>query len=340
MTAEQKRAVASDKPIMVFHMEMRMMEADDECNVQHTSLGPGWDELHSTIPVVKYPRIVTAQDQGNGTFLFLCSCGFGARYQCVCRHIAMIVLHASNNFCAGCECENIALRNTAAFAACNDVSLIRRSANDWRGIMCSHVTEESLKNCPSGDIDNDDGGNDQGDEPPETAQTRKSARQGEEDARWKQYRDAEMTKLQDHYYRVRSKLLSCTREDFPERVARVDAHLLQAFQELGDVEDVAHTTVAHRYRDDPKRRTTPPKRVRTPLPASAGGGHAATQPALTDVPTAAAASTARRITIISDSDDDVPLVKKKTERAKAAAASRCTCVDGAEMCSYCLQFEL
>ena len=84
----------------------------------------------------------------------------------------------------------------------------------------------------------------------------------------------------------------------------------------------------------------PPKRVRTPLPASAGGGHAATQPALTDVPTAAAASTARRITIISDSDDDVPLVKKKTERAKAAAASRCTCVDGAEMCSYCLQFEL
>ena len=123
-------------------------------------------------------------------------------------------------------------------------------------------------------------------------------------------------------------------------VARVDAHLLQAFQELGDVEDVAHTTVAHRYRDDPKRRTTPPTRVRTPLPASAGGGHAATQPALTDVPTAAAASTARRITIISDSDDDVPLVKKKTERAKAAAASRCTCVDGAEMCSYCLQFEL
>jgi hypothetical protein len=173
----------------------------------------------------------------------------------------MILLHASNNFCAGCENENIALRNTAAFAACNDVSLIRRSANDWRGIMGSHVTEECLKNCPSSDIDNDDGGNDQGDEPPEPAQRRISARQGEEDARWKQYRDAEMTKLQDRYYRVRSKLISCKREEFPERVARVDAHLLQAFQELGDVEDVADTVVARRYRDDRKRRATPPKRA-------------------------------------------------------------------------------
>ena len=157
MTAEQKRAVASDKPILVFHMEMRMTEEDDsdESKVRHTSLGPEWDELHSKIPVVKYPRVITAQDQGNVTFLILCSCGFGTRYQCVCRHIAMILLHASENSCARCECEHIALRNTAAFAACNDVSLIRRSANDWRGIMCSHVTEDAPKNCPSGDVDND-----------------------------------------------------------------------------------------------------------------------------------------------------------------------------------------
>jgi hypothetical protein len=56
--------------------------------------------------------------------------------------------------------------------------------------------------------------------------------------------------------------------------------------------------------------------------------------------------------IIIDSDDDVPLVRKKAERAKAAAenlqvpkpvpktpaaASRCTCggsVVGGELCSY------
>jgi hypothetical protein len=139
--------------------------------------------------------------------------------------------------------------------------------------MCSHVTEESLRNCPSGDFDHDsnDGDNHAGEE--QAAPRRTSSRQAEEDARWKQYRDTEMTKLQEHYNRVRSKLLSCKKEQFKERVAKVDAHLLQAFQELGDVEDVAGTVVAHRYRDDPRRRTTPPpKRARTPVPAAAGGG--------------------------------------------------------------------
>jgi hypothetical protein len=73
-----------------------------------------------------------------------------------------------------------------------------------------------------------------------------------------------MTKLQDHYYRVRSKLLSCKKEEFHERAAKVDAHLLAAFRELGDVQEIADTTVAHRYRDDPKRRApTPTKRTRT-----------------------------------------------------------------------------
>ena len=181
----------------------------------------------------------------------------------------MILLHASGNCCAGCECENIALRNTAAFAACNDVSLIHRSANDWRGIMCSHVTEESLKNCPSGGQFDYDDDSDPSEETPQAAPKRRSSRQAEEDARWKQQRDAEMTKLQDHYYRVRSKLLSCKKEEFLERAARVDAHLLAAFQELGDVQEIADTTVAHRYRGDPKRRTpTPTKRTRAKPPVN------------------------------------------------------------------------
>jgi hypothetical protein len=279
MTDSQKRAVESGHPILVFHVEMRIAEEDDvdESKAKPASVGPEWDDLHSTIPVVKYTRVITAQDTGNGKFLFLCSCGFGFRYQGVCRHIAMILLHASNNSCAGCESENIALRNTAAFAACNDLSLIQRSANDWRGIMCGHVTRDSLKNCPSGDVDNDgdnDGGQDTGDAP--AVQKRTSSRQAEEDARWKESREAEITKLQDHFYRVKSKLRSCKREEFSQRAARVDGHLLAAFQELSDVQDIADTTVAHRYRDDPKRQQRPPpklvKRTATPPQRPAAGG--------------------------------------------------------------------
>jgi len=88
----------------------------------------------------------------------------------------------------------------------------------------------------------------------------------------KESREAEITKLQDHFYRVKSKLRSCKREEFSQRAARVDGHLLAAFQELSDVQDIADTTVAHRYRDDPKRQQRPqPKRAK---PAATGGGPA------------------------------------------------------------------
>jgi hypothetical protein len=277
MTRTQKQALAASQPILVFHMNMEL-DKNDESMLRHSSLGPEWDELHATIPVVKYPRVITAQDVGDGKFLFICSCGFGARYQCVCRHIAMILLHASMNSCAGCERDNIALRNTAAFAACNDLSLIQRSANDWRGIICNHVTEDSLKNCPCGDVDRNDGDNDVcNDEGAQAAPRRTSSRQAEEDARWKQHRDVEMTKIQDHFYRVKSKLLSCKKEEFFQRAAIVDTHLLEAFRELIDVEEVADTVVAHRYRDDPKRRTPPPKRARTTRPRTAAQAPTAPQ---------------------------------------------------------------
>ena len=53
-------------------------------------------------------------------------------------------------------------------------------------------------------------------------------------------------------------------------------HLLAAFQELSDVQDIADTTVAHRYRDDPKRQQRPPpkrvKRTATPPQRPAAGG--------------------------------------------------------------------
>ena len=92
-------------------------------------------------------------------------------------------------------------------------------------------------------------------------------------------RDAELTKIQDHYYRVKAKLLSCDKEEFFERARNVDAHILKAFQELSDIQDVAQSTVANRYRDDPKRsqraKTPPLRRAATPplkRQAAAAGG--------------------------------------------------------------------
>jgi hypothetical protein len=93
-------------------------------------------------------------------------------------------------------------------------------------------------------------------------------------------RDAELTKIQDHFYRVKAKLLSCDKEQFLERAQMVDRHILTAFQELEDVQDRAQSTVAHRYPDDPRRRqrkTPPPKRTGAApkRPAAAAGGNSA-----------------------------------------------------------------
>ena len=94
-------------------------------------------------------------------------------------------------------------------------------------------------------------------------------------------RDAELTKIQDHFYRVKAKLLSCDKEQFLERAQMVDRHILTAFQELEDVQDRAQSTVANRYPDDPKRRQRPktPPLKRTGAapkrPAAAGGGNSA-----------------------------------------------------------------
>ena len=98
--------------------------------------------------------------------------------------------------------------------------LILRSPCDWKGIHCAHVTVESLRNCPCppDNRDDHDHHNDHGNDHGESrSSVRSSARQREQGAQWRQMRDAELTKIQDHYYRVKAKLLSCDKEEFFER---------------------------------------------------------------------------------------------------------------------------
>ena len=209
--------------------------------------------------------------------------------------------------CAGCEIDNIALRNTAAFAACRDAKLIQRSPRDWKGILCGHVTEESLRNCPSeGPCDDRDDNQDVQDDQ-DNHEQRTSRRNIEKTAKWKETRDAEVTKIQDHFCRLKAKLLSCDKDEFFERAPKVDAHILAAFRELEDVPDRAQSTVANRYPDDPKRRQRPktPPLKRTGAapkrPAAAGGGNSASH-AISD--TGAGAAPAYAFIQISDSEDE------------------------------------
>jgi hypothetical protein len=131
-------------------------------------------------------------------------------------------------------------------------------------------------------------------------------------------REVELTKIQDHFYRVKAKLLSCDKEQFLERAQMVDRHILAAFQELEDVPDRAQSTVANRYTDDPKRRqrpkTPPPKRTGAApkRPAAAGGGNSASHAIIQISDTGADAAPKRptyTIVEISDSEDEMELRK-------------------------------
>jgi hypothetical protein len=252
--------------------------ADIDNGLKYASLGQEWDDLHDTIPRMKYTRIITAEKQENGKWLFMCSCGFDFRYQGTCKHISMLLLHASDRQCAGCEMENIALRNTAAFAACRDETMIRRSAFDWKGIVCGHVTEESLNACPC-PIDGQDGeseGNGFSDhDDGQASSQRKPSRKkrSPEEIELKLRREARMKQIQEHFYRVKAKLDSCKMADFWQKADDVDGHILDAWKGLGGVPDVAKTVVASRYKDDPKRGSGNSKRRKTTpanRPAAAG----------------------------------------------------------------------
>ena len=112
MTKLQKDAIRASSSVLIFHIILHKGKDSNDIDTGHeyASLGPEWDDLHDSIPRMKYTRIVTAEKQENGKFLFMCSCGFDFRYQGTCKHISVLVLHASDGECAGCEIENIALR--------------------------------------------------------------------------------------------------------------------------------------------------------------------------------------------------------------------------------------
>lgn len=223
------------------------------------------------------------------------------RYQGTCKHISVLLLHASDGECAGCEIENIALRNTAAFAACRDAALIKRVAFDWKGIICGHVTEDSLNVCPcpceEDDESDDDGRDDRGDDG-EANSSRTTTRKSSENIQLKEKRDARMQQIQDHFYRVKAKLESCKTADFWEKADDVDGHILNAFTGLGGVADVAQTVVAHRHRDDPQRHKRRATGGQPRQKAAAVGGSASSRPSLNPPPPPASYTTI----FISDSD--------------------------------------
>ena len=126
------------------------------------------------------------------------------------------------------------------------------------------MEEASIRNCSAGHNDDDDdqndgddGGGDKSGEQGEQGgagkrrRTRKSKEDEEQEENWL----ARVQSLQDHWNRVRAKLLSDKSAGRWEHAVTVDEDLKHSFQSMGGVPDVAFTTVAMRQRGDDRRGT-------------------------------------------------------------------------------------
>jgi hypothetical protein len=165
--------------------------------------------------------------------------------------------------------------------------MIHRTAFDWKGIICGHVTKEYLNACPC-PIDEEDGeseGNGHNDHyDGQVSSSRNQRRKTPEEIELKSRREARMKEVQDHFYRIKAKLESCKMADFWEKADGVDGHLL----------NVPKTAVANRYREDPHRGA---KRRKARPTAAAGGS-------LTPHPVTSHPENTSYVTFtISDSDD-------------------------------------
>jgi hypothetical protein len=130
----------------------------DECinkKVRFEDMEFSFVDLLKSAPRRKLTRVVTCHPH-EGYVLLRCSCGHGMRHLSLCLHCSMVIQKVSNYLCSGCEEENLHIRHCELYAGLEDITKIHRTADDWVGIRCRHVTLDSIKEkFVSSNADND-----------------------------------------------------------------------------------------------------------------------------------------------------------------------------------------
>jgi hypothetical protein len=96
-------------------------------------------DLVRSAPNPKHWRVVTCHMVTNG-WIILCSCGYSMRNMNCCLHCSLLLQKASDYSCFGCEEDTLHVRHTNLYAANQDVSLVFRSHDDWKGVFTSTVS--------------------------------------------------------------------------------------------------------------------------------------------------------------------------------------------------------
>ena len=207
----QKSLLRSSSGSTRLHLLVYVDEALNK-KVRFEDLEYSFAQLLKSAPVKKLWRVVTCMPHGD-YILFRCSCGHGMRHLTLCLHCSMVIQRATGYTCSGCEEENLHIRHCEMYAGLEDISKVNRTATDWNGIRCKHVTIDSIRenfddhhgtdvSDGDGQDDHDDGDDDLGGDGGTSHGTRQRTAAEEANAA---FADSKKEKLQisrNHYYEL------------------------------------------------------------------------------------------------------------------------------------------
>ncbi len=259
----------------------------DECihkKVRFDTLEQSFRQLLHEAPVEKLTRVVTAHPC-DGCVLLRCSCGYGMRNFSVCLHCSMVIQKVSCYGCCGGEEENIHIRHSELFAGLEDVSRVRRTATDWIGVRCKHVSIDSIRQhfvCEhAADDDVSDASMDE--ESHDAActhnhSTRKRKEADEASAAFAAYKLQTLHSLKNDFYELHRILSEARKQpEFDRRVNILKSNMSTAKSQLPAAVGGGSARATHTSTDASRRR-----RKSRHVPANASGGAAAAH--VVDVP--------------------------------------------------------
>ena len=139
----QKKLIRENSGVVRLHMKV-FVEENLNKKVHFEDLEFSFAKLLRSAPVKKEWRVVTCIPNGESVML-RCSCGYGMRNFSVCLHCSMICQKVSHYQCSGCEEQNIHIRDCELYAGLEDIRRVHRTADDWIGVRCSHITIDTIK---------------------------------------------------------------------------------------------------------------------------------------------------------------------------------------------------
>jgi hypothetical protein len=247
----------------------------DECinkKVRFEDMEFSFVDLLKSAPRRKLTRVVTCHPH-EGYILMRCSCGHGMRHLSLCLHCSMVIQKVSDYRCCGCEEENLHIRHCELYAGLEDITKIHRTADDWVGIRCRHVTLDSIKEkFVSSNADNDASEEDGDESPSRPNHDHDTRRRREEDDADAVFQASKMERLhtaRNKYYELQ-RIVQEPRneEEFERRMQILDEILMEGKRRLPAAVGGGSARATHTAADATRRKSRRMAPLATPVSSS------------------------------------------------------------------------